>query len=75
MFTRAWADDLPATVDIEPGFRVHHVSAGPPTPVAKEALPGVVEEFADGVLKSMRTAGGFGTAEDLPSTPSTPTTG
>ena len=29
-------------------------------------LPGVVEEFADGVLKSMGTAGGFGTPEDLP---------
>ena len=66
VFTRAWADDLPATVHIEPGFRVHHVSAGPPSPMAKEALPGVVEEFADGVLKSMRTAEGFGTAEDLP---------
>ena len=66
VFTRAWSDDLPATVHIEPGFRVHHVSAGPPAPMAKEALPGVVEEFADGVLKSMRTAEGFGTAEDLP---------
>ena len=66
VFTRAWSDDLPATVNIEPGFRVHHVSAGPPTPVAKEALPGVVEEFADGVLKRMGTTGGFGTPEDLP---------
>jgi D-inositol-3-phosphate glycosyltransferase len=66
VFTRAWADDLPATVHIEPGFRVHHVSAGPPSPMAKETLPGVVEEFADGVLKSMQTAEGFGTAEDLP---------
>ncbi len=50
VFTRAWADDLPATVNIEPGLRVHHVSAGPPTPMAKEALPEVVDEFADGVL-------------------------
>ena len=66
VFTRAWSDDLPATVNIEPGFRVHHVSAGPPTPVPKAALPGVVEEFADGVLKSMRTDGGFGSPEDLP---------
>jgi D-inositol-3-phosphate glycosyltransferase len=66
VFTRAWADDLPTTVNIEPGFRVHHVSAGPPVPMAKEALPGVVEEFADGVLKAMRTPVGFGTDEDLP---------
>ncbi|MBF6557557.1 MAG: glycosyltransferase [Acidimicrobiales bacterium] len=66
VFTRAWADDLPATVSIEPGFRVHHVSAGPPTPIAKEALPRVVDEFADGVLKRMQTSESLGTDEDLP---------
>ncbi len=66
VFTRAWADDLPATVSIEPGFRVHHVSAGPPTPMAKESLPGVVDEFADGVLKRMQTSESLGTEEDLP---------
>ncbi|MGH9080036.1 MAG: glycosyltransferase [Acidimicrobiales bacterium] len=66
VFTRAWDDDLPATVNIEPGLRVHHVSAGPPRPMAMEALPGVIEEFADGVLKRMQTAEVFGTDEDLP---------
>jgi D-inositol-3-phosphate glycosyltransferase len=66
VFTRAGADDLPATVDIEPGLRVHHVSAGPPRPVPKEVLPGVVEEFADGVLKRMGSPEGFGADEDLP---------
>jgi D-inositol-3-phosphate glycosyltransferase len=66
VFTRAWDDELPTTVNIEPGFRVHHVSAGPPRPVAKEALPGVIEEFADGVLKRMQTSEVFGTDEDLP---------
>jgi D-inositol-3-phosphate glycosyltransferase len=66
VFTRAWADDLPATVSIEPGFRVHHVSAGPPTPIAKESLPRVVDEFADGVLKRMQTSESLGTDEDLP---------
>jgi D-inositol-3-phosphate glycosyltransferase len=66
VFTRAWADDLPATVSIEPGFRVHHVSAGPPTPIAKESLPRVVDEFADGVLKRMQTSENLGTDEDLP---------
>jgi D-inositol-3-phosphate glycosyltransferase len=60
VFTRAWADDLPAVVDIEPGFRVHHVAAGPPALMAKEALPTVVEEFADGVLKSMQMSEGLG---------------
>src|SRR6516162_4863796 len=54
VFTRAWRDDLPATVTVEPGLRVHHVSAGPPAAVAKETLPDFVDEFADGVLKQMR---------------------
>ncbi len=66
VYTRAWSADLPTSVRIEPGFRVHHISAGPPTPMAKEALPDVLEEFADGVLKSMGTAGTFGGEEDLP---------
>jgi D-inositol-3-phosphate glycosyltransferase len=66
VFTRAWSDDLAPTVDIEPGFRVHHVAAGPPAPLAKEALLGVVDEFADGVLKSMGTVGAVGTDDDLP---------
>ncbi len=66
VFTRAWDDELPATVAIEPGLRVHHVSAGPPRPMAKEALPGVIDEFADGVLKRMQTSETFGTDEDLP---------
>jgi len=66
VYTRAWSDDLPPTLDIEPGFRVHHVPAGPPAPLAKEALIGVVDEFADGVLKSMTTAGTFGTDDDVP---------
>ena len=66
VYTRSWSDDLPPTLDIEPGFRVHHVPAGPPAPLAKEALTGVVDEFADGVLKSMTSAGTFGTADDVP---------
>ncbi|HEY5108718.1 MAG TPA: glycosyltransferase [Acidimicrobiales bacterium] len=65
VYTRAWSDDLPPTLDIEPGFRVHHVPAGPPAPLAKEALGGVVDEFADGVLKSMTTAGTLG-GDDVP---------
>jgi D-inositol-3-phosphate glycosyltransferase len=66
VFTRAWSDDLPSVVDIEPGFRVHFVSAGPPSPMAKEALPSVVEEFAEGVLKVMQASEGLGTEWDVP---------
>ncbi len=66
VFTRAWSVDLPLTVDIEPGFRVHHVSAGPPVALAKEELPGVVDEFAEGVLKRMQDPHGPGLDDGLP---------
>ncbi len=66
VFTRAASDDLPPVLEIEPGFRLHHIAAGPPAPLPKEALIGVVDEFADGVLKSMSVAGACGGDEDLP---------
>lgn len=56
VFTRSWSADLPPVVDVEPGLRVHHVPAGPLAPVAKEALPAVVDEFTDGVLARMTGA-------------------
>ena len=48
VYTRRWAHGLPHVVDVEPGFRVIHVAAGSPE-LPKEALPGVVDQFADGV--------------------------
>jgi D-inositol-3-phosphate glycosyltransferase len=48
VFTRAWTDGLPEVVDVEPGFRVVHVPAGPPR-LAKEELGTVVDQFTDGV--------------------------
>jgi D-inositol-3-phosphate glycosyltransferase len=57
VFTRAWSDDLPASVVVEPGLRVHHVSAGPPTELARDALPGVVEEFTASVAKVLEALG------------------
>jgi D-inositol-3-phosphate glycosyltransferase len=53
VFTRAWSDALPPVVAVEPGLRIHHVAAGPAAPVAKEALPGLVDEFTEGVLAAM----------------------
>jgi D-inositol-3-phosphate glycosyltransferase len=53
VYTRAFSPDLPAVVDVEPGFRVHHVAAGPLGPVAKEDLEGLVPEFAEAVLTRM----------------------
>src|SRR5260370_1395647 len=54
VYTRAFSQDLPAIVDVEPGFRVHHVAAGPLGRVAKEDLEGLIPEFADAVLTRMR---------------------
>ncbi|MHB8220665.1 MAG: glycosyltransferase [Acidimicrobiales bacterium] len=59
VFTRAWSPDLPPVVDLEPGLRVHHVTAGPAAPVAKERLVDVVDRFTEAVLERM-TAGGDG---------------
>ena len=53
VFTRSYGEGLPAAVDVEPGFRVHHVPAGPEAPVAKEALPGLVADFTERVLELM----------------------
>jgi D-inositol-3-phosphate glycosyltransferase len=49
VFTRAWKADQAAVVQVEPGFRVHNVVAGPEEPVVKEALPELVDRFTDGV--------------------------
>jgi D-inositol-3-phosphate glycosyltransferase len=60
VFTRAWSPDQPSTVRVEPGFRVHHVPAGPIGPVPKETLPGLIDEFTEGVgdrLKLLATEG------------------
>src|SRR5689334_11491383 len=53
VYTRAYRADLPPIVAVEPGLRVHHVGAGPLDGVPKEALPGLVPEFTEGVLKRM----------------------
>ena len=48
VYVRRWHPDLPDTVDVEPGFRVVHVPAGPPD-AGKEELEAHVEAFAGGV--------------------------
>jgi len=58
VYTRAWSDELPATVAVEPGLRVHHVPAGPLGPMAKEELPAVVDEFTDNVISLMTSGAG-----------------
>ncbi|HEX7097273.1 MAG TPA: glycosyltransferase [Acidimicrobiales bacterium] len=52
VYVRRWHDELPEVVDVEPGFRVVHVPAGP-AGLEKEELPGIVDEFTDGVLRDI----------------------
>src|SRR5437763_1704678 len=56
VYTRACEPGLPDVVEVEPGFRVHSVVAGPCEPVAKEQLPELVSEFTVGVRRRMETA-------------------
>src|SRR5690349_13120099 len=56
VFTRRSDLDVPEVVDVEPGFRVVHVDAGP-VDLAKEQLPDVVDDFADGVAAHLEELG------------------
>jgi D-inositol-3-phosphate glycosyltransferase len=56
VYTRAWAPGLADRVDVEPGFRVVHVPAGP-FDLPKESLPEVIDTFADGVRDHIRAEG------------------
>jgi len=49
VFTRREGADQPASTWVEPGFRVHHVKAGPLGQVPKEALPDLVGQWTSGV--------------------------
>ncbi len=53
VYTRAESLHQPAIVQVEPGFRVLHVDAGPRIPVPKHALHDLVEPFADAALARM----------------------
>lgn len=64
VYTRAEGPDQPAIVSVEPGLRVHHIPAGPLGPVAKESLPALVDEFAEGVSERLAAQRSWG--EDAP---------
>jgi D-inositol-3-phosphate glycosyltransferase len=57
VYTRAEHPDQPRVVTVEPNFRVIHVPAGPLSPVPKESLPGLVDEFTESMLGQIRTCG------------------
>ena len=48
VYVRRWSDALAEVVEVEPGFRVVHVPAGP-IDLTKEQLPEITGEFADRV--------------------------
>lgn len=56
VFVRRWDEEAPEIVEVEPGFRVVHVEAGP-VDLAKEQLPDVVDVFADGVRDHLERLG------------------
>ncbi len=57
VYVRRGADDVPDIVDVEPGFRVVHIEAGPPD-LAKEHLPEVIPAFTAGVRDHLSEIGG-----------------
>jgi D-inositol-3-phosphate glycosyltransferase len=58
VFTRQDHAEQPPVVVVEPGFRIVYVAAGPPAPVPKQALPALVDAFADAVLGRLDRSGG-----------------
>ncbi len=57
VYVRAWHHDLPAEVELEPGVRVVHIPAGD-FDLEKEALYGIVDEFAALVEDDIQAIGG-----------------
>jgi D-inositol-3-phosphate glycosyltransferase len=56
VYTRRWQEGLPGVVAVEPGFRVHHVDAGPRSPLAVNDLVQHVDEFTAGVRLQLEGA-------------------
>ncbi|MGI8806950.1 MAG: glycosyltransferase [Acidimicrobiales bacterium] len=57
VFTRSWRRGLAPVLEVEPGFRVYHVPAGPEASVAKEELPQHLDQFTAGVLQRIQASG------------------
>ena len=51
IFTRATDPGQPDQIVIAPGVTVHHIPAGPRRRLAKEQMPPLAEEFAEGLLR------------------------
>ncbi|MDJ0318750.1 glycosyltransferase [Arthrobacter antibioticus] len=58
IYTRRTAATQPDTVELAPQVYVHHITAGPFTKVAKEALPELITEMADAVADHVTSLSG-----------------
>ncbi len=54
IFTRATDPSQPDAIAISPGVTVHHIPAGPARKLAKEQMPPLADEFAEGILRRTR---------------------
>jgi D-inositol-3-phosphate glycosyltransferase len=52
IFTRATSPDLPPTIDVQDGVKVHHIPAGPYGGLKKEELPGQLCAVTAGVMRT-----------------------
>jgi D-inositol-3-phosphate glycosyltransferase len=50
VFVRRESESSAPVIEVEPGFRVVHLDAGPARPLSKHEIHGLVEEMADGVV-------------------------
>ena len=57
VYTRRDHPSTPDTVVVEPGFRVHHVAAGPATSLERSEFERHVAQFTDGVAALLRVNG------------------
>ena len=57
VYVRRWHAELPREVDIEPGVRVVHIDAGPPS-LEKEQLYDIVDDYIQGVVDDIEAIGG-----------------
>ena len=58
VLTRSEHPEQPPSVEVEPGFRVLHVPAGPCAPVPLRDLPALVGEFSDSARRMLEGSGG-----------------
>ena len=57
VYTRREDPEQRDVVRVEPGFKVHYVTAGPPAPLARDELGLYVDEFTDAIKATFRGCG------------------